>query len=72
MKVHAIHPHDLSSMADKTYGVELRSGHHCAMPMTEDLGVSATTRASYYVYNTREDVEKLFEAINASIKRFGF
>ena len=72
VKVHAIHPHDLSSMADKTYGVELRSGHHCAMPMTEDLGVSATTRASYYVYNTREDVEKLFEAISASIKRFGF
>ena len=72
VKIHAIHPHDLSSLADRTYGVELRSGHHCAMPMTEDLGVSATTRASYYVYNTREDVDKLFEAIKASIRRFGF
>ncbi len=71
LKVQAIHSHDLSSVADRTYGVELRSGHHCAMPMIQDLGVTAATRASFYVYNSRDDVDRLFDAIKASVKRFG-
>ncbi len=58
-----VHPHDISHMADRIEGVELRSGHHCAMPQTVSLGVYATARASYYIYNTREDVDHLFNAI---------
>ncbi|EQD75351.1 cysteine desulfurase, SufS subfamily, partial [mine drainage metagenome] len=69
--IKAIHPHDLSAIADRIFGVELRSGHHCAMPMTEDLGVTSTVRASYYIYNRKEDIDRLFDAIRAGIKRFG-
>lgn len=58
-----VHPHDISHLADRIEGVELRSGHHCAMPQTISLGVYATARASFYIYNDRNDVDHLFEAI---------
>ncbi|WP_393971686.1 aminotransferase class V-fold PLP-dependent enzyme [Oxyplasma meridianum] len=58
----SVHPHDVSSSLDET-DVAVRSGHHCAMPLNHRLGVVATSRASYYVYNTRNDVDRLFEQL---------
>jgi cysteine desulfurase/selenocysteine lyase len=53
-----IHPHDLATIVD-TEGVAIRAGHHCAQPLMRVLGVPATSRASFYVYNTNEDVDAL-------------
>ncbi len=64
-----VHPHDISHMADRMEGVELRSGHHCAMPMTVSLGVYATARASFYIYNDHKDVDHLFNSIERIIRR---
>ncbi len=58
----AIHPHDVASSLDAS-GIAVRSGHHCAMPLTHRLNTVATTRASYYVYNTEEDVRRLFRSL---------
>ena len=58
----SVHPHDISTSLDAG-NVAVRSGHHCAMPLNHRLGVVATSRASYYVYNTREDIEKLFDQL---------
>ena len=60
----SVHPHDISSSLDQA-DVAVRSGHHCAMPLNHRLGVVATSRASYYVYNTRNDVDKLFEQLES-------
>ncbi len=57
-----IHPHDIASILDEE-GVAVRSGHHCAQPLMEYLGIPATTRASFYVYNTREEVDALMDAL---------
>lgn len=57
-----IHAHDLAQLADEQ-GVAVRAGHHCAMPLHKVLGVPATARASFYMYNTTEDVDVLVEAI---------
>jgi cysteine desulfurase/selenocysteine lyase len=57
-----IHPHDIGSIADQ-YGVALRTGHHCAMPTMDFFGIAGTARASLGIYNTREDIEQLEEAL---------
>jgi len=57
-----IHPHDVAQILD-TYGVAVRAGHHCAMPLHDKLGVTATTRASFYLYNTFEEIDRLVEAL---------
>ena len=57
-----IHPHDIASILDEE-GVAVRSGHHCAQPLMDSLGVTATTRASFYVYNTREEIDLLMSAL---------
>jgi cysteine desulfurase/selenocysteine lyase len=57
-----IHPHDIASILDEE-GVAVRSGHHCAQPLIEELGIPAATRASFYVYNSREDVDELMNAL---------
>lgn len=62
-----VHPHDVAASLDM-HGIAVRSGHHCAMPLMGRMDVAATTRASYYVYNTVEDVNKLFIALN-DVKR---
>jgi cysteine desulfurase / selenocysteine lyase len=64
------HPHDVASILDHE-GVAVRSGHHCAQPLMDALGVQATTRASFYVYNTEEDVDRLVEALGKVKKVFG-
>ncbi len=57
-----VHPHDVGTVLDR-YGVAVRAGHHCCQPLMRRLGVAATARASLYLYNTREDVDTLLEAI---------
>lgn len=58
----SIHPHDVASGLD-SYSVAVRSGHHCAMPLNLRLGVMATSRASFYIYNSKKDVDALFEGL---------
>lgn len=65
-----IHPHDLGQYLD-SQGIAVRTGHHCAWPLTRKLGVPATTRASFYLYNTRSDVDALTAGILGAQKYFG-
>ncbi len=65
-----IHAHDVAQLLDNE-GVAVRAGHHCAMPLHKRLGVAATARASFYVYNTTEDVDALVEAIYNARRVFG-
>jgi len=58
-----IHPHDMASILDEE-GVAIRSGHHCAQPLMEHLNVSAMSRASFYIYNSFEDVDALMRALS--------
>jgi cysteine desulfurase/selenocysteine lyase len=64
-----IHPHDLSQVLDSA-GVCIRAGHHCARPLMRRLGVPATSRASFYVYNDEADVEALSEGLLAAVDLF--
>ncbi len=57
-----VHPHDLSQLLDEE-GIAIRSGHHCAQPLMRRLGVPATARASFYLYNVEEEVDRLVEAL---------
>ena len=60
--INGVHPHDVASILDN-YGVCVRSGNHCAQPLMRFLGIDSTCRASFYFYNTKEDIEKLVEAL---------
>jgi cysteine desulfurase/selenocysteine lyase len=66
-----IHPHDLATIVDSE-GVAVRAGHHCAQPLMRRLDVAATARATFYVYNTREDVDALAAALEKARALFGF
>ena len=66
----AAHAHDISTILDKK-GVAVRAGHHCAAPLMAHFGVSATCRASFGLYNTREEVDKLIEALELAHQLFG-
>ncbi len=65
-----VHPHDLSQLLDDE-GVAIRSGHHCAQPLMRRLGVAATARASFYLYNTEDEVDALVEALGRAREFFG-
>jgi cysteine desulfurase/selenocysteine lyase len=65
-----LHPHDLATILD-TRGVAVRAGHHCAQPLMRRLGVVATARASFGVYNDRDDVDSLVDALAAARTYFG-
>jgi cysteine desulfurase / selenocysteine lyase len=65
-----VHPHDISQVLD-TYGVAIRAGHHCAMPLHEKFNIPATARASFYLYNTIGEVDRLVEAIYRVKELFG-
>jgi len=65
-----IHPHDLASILDRE-GIAIRAGHHCAQPLMEHYRVPATARASFYVYNTEEEIDKLVEALIKAQEIFG-
>lgn len=64
-----VHPHDVASILDSC-GVCVRSGNHCAQPLMRYLGIDSTCRASFYIYNTKEDVDRLVEAIKKAYKMF--
>lgn len=66
-----VHPHDVATILD-SYGVAIRSGHHCAQPFLKYMGLSATCRASFYFYNTLEDVDILVEAVKNVRKVMGY
>lgn len=63
------HPHDVAQLLDR-HGVAVRAGHHCAMPLHQRFGVTATTRASFYLYNTLEEVDRLAEALHGVAEMF--
>jgi len=65
-----IHPHDLGQFLD-SQGIAVRTGHHCAWPLTRKLGVPATTRASVYLYNTTDDLDALIAGVQGAQKYFG-
>ena len=64
-----VHPHDLATILD-TEGIAIRAGHHCAQPLMRRLGVPATARASFYVYNTTEEVDALVQGLARAKERF--
>lgn len=64
-----VHPHDLGTVLDRR-GIAVRTGHHCAMPMVRSLGVSATARASMYLYNTEDEVDLLVDALKEALRYF--
>lgn len=65
-----VHPHDLSTVLD-SYGIAVRAGHHCAQPLMRWLNVTATARASFYLYNTEEDVDALVAGLKKTKEFFG-
>jgi cysteine desulfurase/selenocysteine lyase len=65
-----IHAHDVGTILDQE-GVAVRAGHHCAMPVMQRFGVPATTRASFALYNTREEIDALTGAVRKVLKVFG-
>ena len=68
--VSGIHPHDLGQYLDSA-GIAVRTGHHCAWPLTRALGVAATTRASLYLYNDNSDIDALINGVKEAKKYFG-
>ena len=67
--IKGVHPHDVASILDSV-GVCVRSGNHCAQPLMRFLGIDSTCRASFYLYNTKEDVDKLVEGLNKAYEMF--
>jgi cysteine desulfurase/selenocysteine lyase len=67
--VEGMHPHDVSELADRE-GVALRGGHHCCMPLMKSLDIPGCSRASFYLYNTEEDVDVLVSALQKALKVF--
>lgn len=68
--VEGVHPHDLGQVLD-AHGVAIRTGHHCAWPAHRELQMQATSRASFYLYNTKEEVDALVNAIREARRFFG-
>ena len=67
--INGVHPHDVASILDNE-GVCVRSGNHCAQPLLRYIGIDSTCRASFYLYNTKEDVDRLVAAIEKAYKMF--
>ncbi len=67
--IKGVHPHDVASILD-SYGVCVRSGNHCAQPLLRYMGLDSTCRASFYFYNTKEDVDKLVSSLNKAYEMF--
>lgn len=67
--IKGVHPHDTASILDSK-GICVRSGNHCAQPLMRYLGIDSTCRASFYFYNTKEDVDKLVEALKEAYEMF--
>lgn len=67
----SVHPHDLAEFLSQNFDVAIRSGHHCAQPQMKGLGIRSSCRASFYIYNTVEDVEVLAKGIRNAVRWFG-
>lgn len=67
--INGVHPHDVASILDSE-GVCIRSGNHCAQPLMRFIGIDSTCRASFYFYNTKEDIDKLIVALNKTYNMF--
>ena len=65
-----IHPHDISAILDEE-GIAIRSGHHCAMPLHNRLGIIGSSRASAYIYNDENDFDRLYDGLIKAKKIFG-
>ncbi len=65
----AAHPHDLTTFADR-YGLALRGGHHCNQPLMRRFGLPGTTRASFYFYNTKEEIDRMIKILNDAVRFF--
>ncbi|WP_173915737.1 cysteine desulfurase [Halobacillus sp. Marseille-Q1614] len=65
-----VHPHDVATVLDAE-GIAVRAGHHCAQPLMRWLDVTATARASFYLYNTKEDIDRLVEGLQTTKEYFG-
>lgn len=65
----AAHPHDLTTFADQ-YGLAMRGGHHCNQPLMRRFGVPGTTRASFYFYNTIEEIDRMIDILRAAVRFF--
>ena len=68
-EMEGVHPHDVSSILDN-YGIAVRAGNHCAQPLMRFYDVNSTTRASFYFYNTKEDIDKLIEGLEKIYNMF--
>ena len=64
-----VHPHDLGTFLDRD-GIAVRTGHHCTMPLMRELGVVATARASYYLYNTEAEIDALVDSVKRALRYF--
>ena len=64
-----IHPHDIGTILDQD-GIAIRAGHHCAQPVMDRFGVSATARASFAFYNTKEEIDALMDGLRKVIEVF--
>ncbi len=64
-----VHAHDIAQVLD-SFGIAVRPGHHCTMPLHEKLGIAASARASFYLYNTLEEVDRLISAVRSTKERF--
>jgi cysteine desulfurase/selenocysteine lyase len=69
-EVAGVHPHDVGQVLDEL-GIAVRTGHHCAWPLHRALGVQASTRATFYVYNTHAEVDELVAGIRYAQRFFG-
>lgn len=67
--IKGLHPHDIAEIVDKD-GIAVRAGHHCAMPLHQQCGLNASARASFYIYNTTEEVDKLVVSLQRAKKIF--
>jgi len=65
----AAHPHDLTTFADQ-YGLAMRGGHHCNQPLMRRFGLPGTTRASFYFYNTKEEIDRMIEILREAVRFF--
>jgi cysteine desulfurase / selenocysteine lyase len=67
--IKGLHPHDIAELLDKD-GIAIRAGHHCAMPLHQELGLNATARASFYIHTTTDEVDKLVASLDRAKKIF--
>ena len=65
-----VHAADIAQVIDR-HGIAVRAGHHCAQPLHDRFGITASTRASFYIYNTPEEVDRFGEALQATLRLFG-